>query len=84
MSIYEIKMNLEITEISKIEALKNKPIKGEDGSYKINISETEAISIDVCEQRVLELSYEAIRDELSHHFSEISKKKPVSRPKGDR
>jgi len=81
MGIYEIKMKLEITEISKVELLTTKPIKEKNGCYKKHISGTEAISIDVCEQRVLELSYEVIRDGLSHHLSEVSKKKPVSRPK---
>ena len=52
-----------------------------DGSFTMTISETDAISIDNCETAALRTSYEAIRDALSEHLSEASKKKPSKKPK---
>jgi hypothetical protein len=57
----------------------NKAVKMGDGSFKMNISEESAISIDKCEQALLQVGYTAMRDGLSNHFEEVSKKKPVSK-----
>jgi len=38
------------------------------------ISEQDAISIDMCERSVLQIAYPTIREAVSNHLSQISKK----------
>lgn len=47
-----------------------------DGMFEMKISEGDAISIDRCEKALLQTNYEAVRDAISRHLSEVSKKKP--------
>jgi hypothetical protein len=56
-------------------------MKQNNGSFEMSIDEADAISIDNCETAVLRLSYEAIRDALSEHLSQASKKKPSKKRK---
>jgi hypothetical protein len=75
MGNYEIKVNIEILETEK--STTNKPNGTEDGCFKLTICEQDAISIDKCENALLRTNYEAIRDALSKHLEEISKKKAL-------
>jgi hypothetical protein len=47
----------------------------------MSIDEADAISIDNCEKAVFRTSHEAIRDALSEHLSQASKKKPSKKRK---
>lgn len=73
MGNYEIRVNIEIVETN--DPVENEPAKTKDGSFKFIISESEAVSIDKCEKAFLWTNYEAIRDAVSKHLTEISKKK---------
>lgn len=70
---YKIKVKIEIEEYSNSEP--GDPIKKEDGYFERNITEGQAISIDKCEKALLETNSEAIRDAISRHLTELSKKK---------
>jgi hypothetical protein len=50
-------------------------IEREDGQFEIVLNEAQAISIDDCEQALLQTNYPAIRAALAKHLSEVSKKK---------
>ena len=60
------------------EAEQKSPMKQNDGSFEMSIDGADAISIDNCESAALRTSYEAIRDALSEHLSEASKKRLYS------
>lgn len=75
MGNYEIKVNIEIVESKN--STTNKPNRTEDGCFKLTICGQDAINIDKCENALLKTNYEAIRDALSRHLQEISKKKPL-------
>jgi hypothetical protein len=77
MGNYKIKVQVEIVECP--EAKIGNPSKTEAGSFEMNISEAQAISIDDCEQALLKTNYAAIRDALTQHLSAVSKKKPASK-----
>jgi hypothetical protein len=77
MGSYEIRVNIEIVESD--DSVNSEPAKIKDGSFRFNISESEAISIDRCEKALLWTNYEAIRDAISNHLTEVSKKKPRSK-----
>jgi hypothetical protein len=79
MGKYKIRVKVEFVECD--EAEQNSPMKQNDGSFEMSIDGADAISIDKCETAVLLTSYEAIRDALSEHLSEASKKKPSKKPK---
>lgn len=69
---YKIKVNVEIEEYPISEF--GNPIKKKDGYFEMSISEEQAISIDKCEKALLLTNYEAMRDALSKHLTEVSKK----------
>jgi len=73
MGKYKIKVKVELVECT--EAKKHDPSKHEDGSFTMTISEQDAVSIDNCEKAVLRTAYPTIREAISKHLSEISKKK---------
>ena len=73
MGKYKIKVKVELVECT--EAKKHDPSKQEDGSFTMTISGQDAVSIDNCEKAVLRTAYPAIREAISKHLSEISKKK---------
>ena len=50
-----------------------------DGHLSMTIDEKDAISIDKCEKSVLLTAYPTIRDAISAHLSEVSKKKRVKK-----
>ncbi len=72
MGKYQIKVNVEIVECSESEL--SDMLKQEEGSLKMTISEEDAISIDKCEQALLKTSYKSIREAISRHLTEVSKK----------
>jgi hypothetical protein len=73
MKSRKIRVKIEIVECEE-EPEKN-PAKVSDGEFEMIISEQQATSIDDCEQALLETNYEAIRDAVRRHMSEVSKKK---------
>lgn len=75
MGNYKIEVNVKIVECPESEL--NDPVKKKDGCFEMNITEGEAISIDKCEKALLETNYEAIRDAISIHLTEVSKKKAL-------
>ncbi len=77
MGTYEIRVNIEIVESD--DSVNSGPVKNKDGNFRFNISESEAISIDKCEKALLWTNYEAIRDAISNHLTEMSKKSPGAR-----
>ncbi|MBU2431841.1 MAG: hypothetical protein KKH99_14195 [Proteobacteria bacterium] len=77
MGNYKIKVNVEIVECPESEL--SDPVKKKDGCFEMNISEETAISIDKCEKALLETNYESIRDAISTHLTEVSKKSPGTR-----
>jgi hypothetical protein len=78
MSKYKIKVRVELVECDETE---NHEInKNNDGSFSMVISEQDAISIDMCEKSVLQIAYPTIREAVSNHLSQISKKKQREKP----
>ena len=53
-----------------------------DGSFSMSISEQDAISIDKVDSSVLQTAYPAMREAVSKHLTQVSKKKPVKQAKG--
>ncbi len=79
MGKYKIRVKIELVESDDPEH--NSPMKQNDGSFEMSIDGADAISIDNCETAALRTSYEAIRDALSEHLSQASKKKPSKKRK---
>jgi hypothetical protein len=79
MGKYKIRVKVEFIESDDPE--QNLPLKQNDGSFEMSIDGEDAISIDNCESAALQTSYEAIRNAVSEHLSQASKKKPSKKPK---
>ena len=73
MRNHKIRIKIEIVECKDEE--QTSPVKVDDGEFELVISGQQAVSIDDCEEALLRANYPAIRDALSKHLSEISKKK---------
>ena len=73
MKRHKIRIKIEIVECE--EEAQSKPAKIDDGEFELVMSEKQSVSIDDCEAMILRANYPAIRDALSQHLSEISKKK---------
>ena len=73
MPNYKIKVNMEIVECD--EEAEVEPAKIKDGKFEFNITGKQAGSIDDCEQALLRINYEAMRDLMTVHLTELSKKK---------
>ncbi|MFA4871276.1 MAG: hypothetical protein WC623_23960 [Pedobacter sp.] len=71
---YNVKVSVEITESDAFEF--GNLVKKEEGCFEMNISEEDGISIDKCEKALLRTNHAAIRDAISKHLTEVSKKKP--------
>lgn len=76
MSQYKMRIHVEMIPCN--EAPTAKPVKANDGSVSMILSETEAMSLDACEQALLQTTYPILRETLATHFSELAKKKPAS------
>ena len=75
MGKYKIKVKVELVECN--DDKEHDASKQEDGSFTMTISEQDAISIDKCENAVLRTAHPTIREAISKHLSEVSKKKPL-------
>ncbi len=73
MDNYKIEINLDFVKCDG--PIDSDPIKHDNGAFSMTISEQDAISIDRCESAVLETAYPAIREAVSRHSAEMSKKK---------
>lgn len=73
MAKYNIKVHVELVECD--DAVNQELTKNNDGSFSMAISEQDAVSIDMCEKSVLQTAYPTIREAVSNHLNEISKKK---------
>ncbi len=78
MTKYKIRVNVELVECD--DTVNPEPTKNNDGSFSMTISGEDAVSIDMCEKTVLQTAYPTIREAVSNHLSEISKKKPKKDP----
>ncbi len=67
------KMSIQIEMIPCDAVPTRHPVKQEDGSVCLILSETEAMNIDVCEQALLQTTYPTLREALATHLSELSK-----------
>ncbi len=74
MTKYKIKVHVEFVECD--DTIDSQPTLNNDGIFSMTISEQDAVSIDMCEKSVLQTAYPSIRDAVSKHLREISKKKP--------
>jgi len=84
MKRHRIRVKVEFEEIdSEIESFNCEPRKVDDGCFEIDLDCKFAMDIDVCEQSLLAANFPAIRDALSVHLGEMSKKKRL-RKKGNR
>ena len=82
MGKYEIRVKVEIVESDKQN--EHVPQEQHDGSFTMIIDEKEAVSIDNSEKALLSTAYPTIRQALSKHLEDISKKKSLKRPKGQK
>jgi hypothetical protein len=73
MGKYKIRVKIELVECNDVK--EHDAIKEEDGIFTMTISEQDAVSIDSCESAILRTAHPTIRDAISKHLSEISKKK---------
>jgi len=79
MGAYKIKVKIELVECEEKE--KGSDLrKLEDDSFTMTIRERDALSIDKCEAAVLQTAYPTIREAVSKHLTEMSKKKPLKKP----
>ena len=83
MGAYKIKVNIELVECEGMEK-EGDLIKNKNGSFSMTIREQDAVSMDKCEGSVLKTAYPSIREVLSNHLSEISKKKPSNKAKPEK
>jgi len=73
MGNYKVRVKVEIVETD--EATQTEVEQQEDGSFELVMPEAHAISIDDCEESLLRANFPAIREAISKHLAEISKKK---------
>ena len=66
---YKIKVDIRIVE--SVESKVSGQIKRKDGYFEMDISEEKAISIDECERALLPIIYEAARDAMSGHLTDV-------------
>jgi len=76
--MHRYKMRIHVEMLPCDEAPTTEPVKAQDGSVSIVLSETDAMSIDACEQALLQTTYPTLRETLATHLSELAKKKPWS------
>ena len=79
MGKYEIRVKVEVIECDKQN--EHGPQEQNDGSFTMIIDEKDAVSIDNSEKALLSTAYPTIRDALSKHLENVSKKKSLKRPK---
>ncbi len=72
MGKYKIRVNIDLIECD--DAKEQGVVKEKDGCFAMTISENDAISIDNFERALLQTAYPTIRDAISKHLSDVSKK----------
>jgi hypothetical protein len=77
MSRYKMRIHVEM--IPCDETPTENPVKADDGSVSLVLSEADAMSIDTCEKALLETTYPILRETLASHLSAVAQKKPASR-----
>lgn len=75
-----IKIEVLIRIVETDESVQDIPQKNANGNFSLVINDKASTSIDQVEKSLLDLNYPAIRDAMSAHFTETSKKKPAQRP----
>ena len=78
MGKYKVKINIELIACDD-DSREHGPVKEKNGGFTMTISEQDAMSIDKCEKSVLLAAHPTIRDAISKHLSEISKKKRLKK-----
>ena len=78
MGKYEIRVKVEIVECDKQN--EHGPQEQNDGSFTMIIDKKDAVSIDNSEKALLSTAYPTIRDALSKHLENVSKKKSLKKP----
>ena len=81
MGKFQIKVKVEIVESEQQNKNGHGPQEQDDGSFTMIIDQNDAESIDNSEKALLETAYPTIRNALSKHLENISKKKPLKRPR---
>lgn len=79
MGNYKIKVKVEVVECDNQDA--HEPLEQNDGSFEMIIDGKDAFSIDKSEKALLSTAYPSIREALSKHLEEMSKKKSLKSPK---
>jgi hypothetical protein len=79
MGNYKIKIKVEVVECENQGI--HGPLEQNDGSFEMVIDGKEAVSIDKSEKALLSTAYPSIREALSKHLENISKKKSLKKPK---
>ena len=79
MSKYKVKVKIEFVECDDRDT--HTPLEKNDGSFEMIIDGNDAISIDKSEKAVLATAYPSIREALSKHLEQMSKKKSLKKPK---
>jgi hypothetical protein len=72
-SNYKIQINIKIVECNDETQLE--PHQQKEGHFEFVISEELGCNIDKCEQALLQTNYPALREALSAHLTQVSKKK---------
>jgi len=70
-------MNYRVKVDIKFEACQDSPnseVVNNDGAFEMIIDGNEAASIDACEQALLKTNFPALREAISKHLTDISKK----------
>ena len=75
-----IKIEVSIRIVETNEPVQDNPQKNTDGNFSVVINDKANTSIDQVEKNLLQLNFPAIRDAMSVHFTETSKKKLVQIP----
>jgi hypothetical protein len=79
MGKYRIQVKVELIECND-DSNEHDLTEQKDGSFAMTISEKDAISIDNCERAILLTAHPTIRNAISKHLSDISKKKSLKEP----
>ena len=80
MNTYQVRVKVEIVPCG--DPPTTEPVKEPDGTFSITITESDADSIDVCERALLQATYPTLRNVLSQHMSDVSKKKALEQMTG--
>jgi hypothetical protein len=81
MGKFKIKVKVEIVESEQQNENEHGPQEQDDGSFTMIIDQKDAESIDNSEKALLETAYPTIRNALSKHLENISKKKLLKTPR---